>query len=214
MKKLLGVLVLVPLVLLTGCPQFQANFLGKEYPIPTYIPNESCKVVAFNPGQEPDGFNGIKWEATVSGLSGMKAYRKDGSHGGIDFYLKEKENFKLGNGTLQTVEYGFWRGRFYTGIVTTEGVENFNALKEGVFGKFGQGAKPFRNKEEYLWVGKDAVMSLRYDDFTKSGIFYIRSDAMAKKMEQDRAQTISPKGARLACLLLLMRASRVSKQSS
>jgi hypothetical protein len=207
MKKLFGMLILMSLVMLTGCPQFRSNFLGEEFPIPTYLPNENCKVVAFSPGQEPEGFNGIKWDTNVSSLAGMKPYRKDASHGGIDFYLKEKENFKLGNGTFQTIQYGFWRGRFYTGVVTIEGIANFNSLKEGVFSKFGQGAKPFRNKEEYLWVGKDAVMSLRYDEFTKSGIFYIRSDTMAKKMEQDRAQTISQKSARVACLLLLMRSS-------
>ncbi len=191
MKKLMGVLISLSFVLVTGCSQFRSAFLGEECPLPVYLPNENCKVVGFKPGLEPDGFNGIKWETNVSTLGGMKLFQKDRSHGGIDFYFKEKDPFKLGDGRLHTVQYGFWRGRFYTGVVTAEGPAGFKALKEGVFGKFGEGAKPFRNREEYLWIGKDTVMSLRYDDFIKTGIYYIRSDSMAKKMGQDRARQLT-----------------------
>jgi len=179
MIKLLGLLIVISFVMVTGC-----SHMGEELCAPIYLPNENAKVVSFQSGQEPEGFNGIKWETDVSALIGMKPYRKDPSYGGIDFYLKEKDTFKLGNGKLQTIQYGFWRGRFYTGVVMTEGPANFNALKEGVFIKFGEGAKPFRNKDEFLWVGKGAIMALRYDEASKCGIFYIRSDSMAKKMDK------------------------------
>ena len=53
-----------------------------------------------------------------------------------------------------------------------------------MFAKFGDGAKPFRNKEEYLWIGKNAVMALRYDENSKVGLFYIKSDAMTKVMAE------------------------------
>jgi hypothetical protein len=179
MIKLLGLLIVTSFVMVTGC-----SHLGEESCFPTYLPNESAKVVRFHAGQEPEGFNGIKFETDLSTLEGMKHYRKDPSHGGIDFYLKEKDTFKLGNGKLQTIQYGFWRGRFYTGVVMTEGLANFNTLKESVFGRYGVGAKPFRNKDEFLWVGKGAVMALRYDEVSKCGIFYIRSDSMAKQMDK------------------------------
>jgi hypothetical protein len=178
MKKLLGMLILLTFLMVTGC-----SHLVQESCFPTYLPNENAKLVSFYQGQEPEGFNGIKWETDVSALGGMKPHRKDPSYGGIDFYLKDKDTFKLGNAKLRTIEYGFWRGRFYTGVVMAEGLANFNALKEGVFGKYGVGAKPFRNKDEFLWIGKNAVMGLRYDEITKCGIFYIRSDSMLKKME-------------------------------
>jgi hypothetical protein len=181
MKKLLGVLIPLCFVMVTGCAHFHSK---EELCAPVYLPNEKAKLVSFYHGQEPGGFNEIKWETSVSTLEGMKPYRKDSSYGGIDFYLKEKDAFKLGNGRLHTIQYGFWKGRFYTGVITTEGLADFNALKEGVFGKYGLGAKPFRNKDEFLWVGKDAVMALRYDEVSKCGLFYIRSDAMAKQMNK------------------------------
>jgi hypothetical protein len=52
-----------------------------------------------------------------------------------------------------------------------------------VFDKYGRGAKPFINTEEYLWYGEDATMALRYDDVTKTGMYYIRSGAMEKQMK-------------------------------
>ena len=188
MKRLIGILISLSLLMLIGCPQFRSNFLGEEIYIPVYLPNENCQLVGFKPGSEPDGFNGIKWETMLSMLEGMKHYRKDKSYGGIDFYLKEKDAFKLGNGKLESVQYGFWREKFYTGMVMTQGLEHFNAAKEAAFSKFGEGAKPFRNKEEYLWVGKNAVMALRYDENTKAGIFYIKSDSMTKQMEEHVAK--------------------------
>jgi hypothetical protein len=182
MNRLIGILISFSLVMVMGCPQFNANFLGGKSDIPAYEPNENCKIVGFKAGSEPEGFNGIKWETKLSTLEGMKLLRKDNSYGGVHFYLKEKDPFKLGNGKLESVQYGFWREKFYTGMVLTEGLEDFNAMKEAVFGKFGQGAKPFRNKEEYLWVGKNATMALRYDEYSKVGTFYIKSDLMTQKM--------------------------------
>jgi hypothetical protein len=91
--------------------------------------------------------------------------------------------FKLANGQLEIVQYGFWKGTFYVGEINTQGLSNWNALKEVVFARFGVGAKPFKNKEEYLWVGKDATMALRYDEISEMGTYYIRSDSVAKKME-------------------------------
>ena len=68
--------------------------------------------------------------------------------------------------------------------MTTKGPEEFNALKDAVFAKFGGGAKPFINREEYLWEGKHAIMSLTYDDNIKFGQYYLRSKSLATKMEQ------------------------------
>lgn len=182
MKRLIGFVISCSLLIGIGC----ANL--KEATPTVYLPNDNCKQVSFKPGLEPEGFNGIKWETNLLTLKGMKLYRKDPSHGGIEFYLKEGDAFKLGNGKMIPTQYGFWRGKFYVGMVTTQGLFDWNALKETVFHKFGEGAKPFSNKEEYLWVGKNAVMALRYNEISKGGIFYIRCDSMTEEMEGYRAK--------------------------
>lgn len=175
MKRLIGVLIVFSLVMAVGCASYT--------PCPVYTPNENCRLVSFKPGLEPMGFNGINWETEFSTLRAMKAYRKDPIHGGIHFYLRAGDGYRLKNGKLIPIQYGFWQEKFYIGMVMTEQVTDFEALKESVFEKFGVGAKPFINKEEYLWVGKNATMALRYDEATKKGTYYIRSHTMEKKMQ-------------------------------
>jgi len=174
MKSLVGILILFSLVTAMGCASYT--------PCPVYTPNENCKLVTFKSNSEPRGFNGIKWETELSSLTEMKAYRKDPSHGGIHFYLKAGDGYKLKSGKLIPIQYGFWQGKFYIGMVMTDQVSDFEALKESVFEKFGVGAKPFTNKEEYLWIGKDATMALRYDENLRKGTYYIRSHTMEKRM--------------------------------
>jgi len=189
MKKFIGILIFVCLVIALGCSREGVNnFSLRKTDALVYLPNENSKPVHFNPGSEPKGFNGIKWETALSALQGMKHTRTDRSYGGIEFYLKEGDAFKLGNGKALPFEYGFWKGKFYVGMVMTKGVTDWNALREAVFHEFGEGAKSFSNREEYLWLGKNSVMALRYSEFSKMGIFYIRSDSMTKQMEDYRAE--------------------------
>lgn len=182
MKTLIGILISLSLVMVMGCSESRYYLSSDTSYIPTYLPNESCKLVSFKPGLEPAGFNGIKWETELSTLKEMKLYRKDSSHGGIDFYLKAGDGYKLKNGKLIPIQYGFWRGKFYIGMLITEQASEWGPLKESVFEKFGVGAKPFSNQEEYLWIGKDATMGLRYDGYSKTGTYYIRANSMEKQM--------------------------------
>jgi len=173
MKRLIIIWIFFSVFMAMGC--------AHQTPV-AYSPNKNCKLVSFKPGLEPEGVNGVKWEAKLSTLEGMKLHRKDLSYGGVEFYRREGDTFKLGNGKLAPIQYGFWREKFYIGVVTTQSLADWNALKEVIFNKYGEGAKPFTNKEEYLWSGKKAVMVLRYTDFLKEGIFYIKSDSMEKQI--------------------------------
>lgn len=175
MKKLIIILFGFSLIAAFGCATPKSE-------CPVYVPNQNCKQVSFKPGSEPAGYNGIKWETKLSTLERMKHYRTDLSHRGIKFYVRESDTFKLENGKHKIVQYGFWREKFYAVVVSTKGSEEWIALKEAVFKKFGEGSKPFLNQEEYLWLGKNAVMVLRYDDNSTLGTYYIRSELVAKQM--------------------------------
>lgn len=178
MKKLLIILCAFSLAAVLGCATSKTD-------CPTYVTNPNCKLVSFKAGSEPDGCNGIKWETQLSTLAGMKHTRTDPSHGGIEFYVRQGDSFKLENGKQLMIQYGFLREKFYVGLITIREPEELNVLKEAVFKKFGVGAKPFLNREEYLWVGKNIVMSLSYDETLKLGAYYIRSESMVKKMAQN-----------------------------
>ncbi len=183
MKRSIGILISFSLLIVIGCAGSTATT--------SYTPNENCKLVSFKPGLEPQGFNEIKWETELSSLKGMKSHRKDPSYGGIYFYVRGGDGYRLKNGKVIPIQYGFWRDaywkeKFYIGMVMTNQVSDFEALKASVFEKFGVGAKPFINKEEYLWIGKDATMALRYDENLKLGTYYIRSLSMEKQMTKQK----------------------------
>jgi len=177
MKKLMTILCVFSLVAVFGCATSKND-------CPVYVANPNCKLLSFMTGSEPDGCNGIKWETQLSTLQGMKHTRTDPSHGGIEFYVREGDAFKLENGKKLMIQYGFVREKFYVGLISIRQPEEFNVLKEAVFKKFGVGAKPFTNREEYLWVGKNVVMGLKYDDNLKFGDYYMRSESMVKKTAQ------------------------------
>ena len=174
MKRSVGLMGIFSILLAVGCAEI-------DY-VPVYLPNENCKLVQFSPAAEPKGFNGVTFGTELSTLQGMVHFRTDLSHGGIEIYTKPGDGFRLKNGKHVPIQYAFWKGKFYYGMVNTEGPSDWNALKEAVFEKYGQGAKPFSNKDEYLWVGRDAVMVLRLDEYSGMGIYYIRSSAMEKQM--------------------------------
>src|SRR4030043_326015 len=133
MRRLTGILIFFCLVMTIGCGGVLNNSPTQESVVPVYLANENCKLVSFKPGLEPQGFNGIKWETELSNLDQMKLYRKELSHGGIDFYLRTGDGYKLKNGKLLPIQYGFWRGKFYVGLVMTEQASDWDALKESVF---------------------------------------------------------------------------------
>ncbi len=145
-------------------------------------PNENAKLAGFQSGLEPYGFGGIEWETDLSTLKGLEHYRTDGSHGGIDFYFKKGEVLKIGGEPFEKVQYGFWKGKFYVGMIKTDGPARWNTLKKAILNHYGEGTKPFRNREEYLWSGENVMMALRYDEELKRGLFYIRSESLRRKM--------------------------------
>jgi hypothetical protein len=102
MKKLMIILCAFSLVAVLGCATSKSD-------CPVYVTNPNCKLVSFKAGSEPEGYNGIKWETKLSGLERMKHSRTDPTHGGIEFYVREGDTFKLENGKNKPVQYGFWR---------------------------------------------------------------------------------------------------------
>jgi hypothetical protein len=178
MKKLMIILCAFFLVAVFGCATSKNE-------CPVYVTNPNCKLVSFKAGTEPEGYNGIKWETKLSTLERMKHTRTDPTHGGIEFYVREGDTFRLENGKHKTVQYGFWREKFYVAMVSTKGLEEWDALKQAVFKKYGEGAKPFLNQEEYLWVGKNVIMALQYNQNLSLGTYYIRSESLAKQMAKN-----------------------------
>jgi hypothetical protein len=174
MPIIAGLLGLV--LVITGCGETNVFRLG-DTGVSNYVRDERAHPVTFA-GTEPQGFKSLEWKTKLSACAGMKYLRSDPTYGGIDFYSRGGDEYNLGNGRSLPVQYGFWKGQFYVAMLVTQGQEDWNALRSAVFQNYGLGAKPFVNKEEYLWEGKQVRMALGYNELSRTGTFYVRSEAV------------------------------------
>ncbi len=132
----------------------------------------------FKLGSEPDGFRGIKWGADISTSKHLE-YFTSMFHGLSKTYIKSGDDLKIGAAQVKKIYYDFWDGKFESVSVRTEGLENYQGLKDAVFEKFGEGA---RTKEDnYVWEGTISHMELEYKEGDKEGSLWIFSKEIFDK---------------------------------
>ncbi len=114
---------------------------------------------------EPDGFRGIKWGADVSSVSGLSQIAADGN---LLLYEKRDDRLQMGEVTLQQVIYGFYKGRFYMGMVYFPAVD-FKRIEEMVTRQLGQPANPDNTPSKLIWDSDNVSVLLTLGDTTDQG---------------------------------------------
>jgi hypothetical protein len=96
-------------------------------------------------------------------------------HGDTTYFARPRDDLRIGNSQLSRVAYGFYRGRFYTALLSMEGLIkgliNSHALLEVLRQAYGPGYCSNRFMDRYLWDGRCVL--LYYDQKP------ISDDAMA-----------------------------------
>ena len=95
------------------------------------------------------------------------------------FYTRKGDNLKMGEAQIDKIEYGFWKGKFAEGYITSTGSENFNQLKKFLFEKYGTVDKSAQGL--YSWNGPVTRIALRYDEPTKTSLLTISSTTITFK---------------------------------
>ena len=103
----------------------------------------------FKSGSEPDGFRGIKWGQDVLTVQGLEYVKTDPSYGGIQLYTRKGDELKIGGAQLESITYGFWKGKFCVVSIDVKGSVNYYGLKDTVFERFGRGYQSNELMEEY-----------------------------------------------------------------
>ena len=73
---------------------------------------------------------------------------------------------------LKSIAYGFHKDRFYFVYIRFNSIINFSSIKETLFEQYGAGVQDNKSKEEYVWLGGDVNISLRYDEISQKGKIY------------------------------------------
>jgi len=62
-------------------------------------------------------------------VEGLVYVDNDSSFGGIDYYIREGDELKMGNAKLERIFYGFWKNKFSSVKILTKGYTNWSSFK-------------------------------------------------------------------------------------
>lgn len=121
---------------------------------------------------EPDSFHSIKWGSQVSSISGLNQIADEGNiilyEKSDDLGLAGKGQLKMGEVSLEQVIYGFYKGRFYMGMVYFPAA-GFKRIKEMLTREIGQPAKPDDTPSKLIWDGANVSVLLTLAENSEMG---------------------------------------------
>ena len=98
---------------------------------------------------ELDGFRGIKWGTEAASVSGINQIAAEGN---LLLYEKNDDQLQMGEVRLEQVVYGFYKGRFYMGMVYFPSA-GFKRIEEMLTRQLGEPAKPDNTPSKLIWDG-------------------------------------------------------------
>jgi hypothetical protein len=142
----------------------------------------------FQPGTEPDGFRGLKWQTDIATLDPLHTMEVIEIVGPFTYYKKNKEDLHYGTAELEDIIYEFWNGKFSGVILRVRGEKQFQKLKDYCIARFGPGqrSKTYErlNVQDYYYNGVKTRMYLRYSDIDRTGELSMYSIALLSKQQK------------------------------
>lgn len=137
------------------------------------------------PQNEPEGFRGITWGTNYETLADSLVFaRTDESYGGINIYTRKDDDLKIGEATLERIQYGFWQGKFSDVTIFVDGYNNWSAVHEALCSRFGSsGYKNNRYIDYYVWYGDKSSVTSEYNKTLNKGRFIFTSEVISKQRE-------------------------------
>ena len=126
-------------------------------------------------GVDWSGFRDLQWGIGRSTIGKLKEIKSRSPLAEVKEYVRANEELKMGNASLNSIVYAFWRHRLYTITLWVEGSANYLALRNELFNRFGVGHKSDQNQERYLWSDRYSDRMLKYNAEDHTGLFWMRS---------------------------------------
>lgn len=152
------------------------------------------------PGQKPparelgiwEGFRGIAWATNIKEIQGMDPLGDD-RVGRTLYYRRADDKLAIGEARLTRITYGFYKDRFHYLRIQCAGLVDFLALKRAVFATYGEGARPNRFMERWLWGApfpgvKDVMMTLDYNELAREGNLTLFYRPLAEERKRDEEE--------------------------
>ncbi len=104
-------------------------------------------------------------------------------------YYKKSEVMTKGRAALNQVGYIFFKDKFISAQILTEGSSNWLGLKDDAFQIFGKGEQTDPSFEQYFWFGNKSNIKLNYNKETERGSLSIVS-TQYKSQYQDNTEQL------------------------
>ena len=128
-----------------------------------------------------EGLGDLKWGDKAANVKGLKIRYADSGLKDVVEYIRPHDALILGEATLTSVVYAFWRNQLYTITVWTRGHANYLALRKAAFEHFGDGIQVDRSGKEYLWSNDHSDVMLEYAEADQYGMLWMRCKELDRK---------------------------------
>lgn len=153
------------------------------------------------PGNEPEGFRGIKWGTNIAKLPDMVILKGAVMSEPLKIYKRTNDKMSIGEARIDGIYYYSFEGRFFSVLITFTGLENLSLVKQTIEQLYGvsfrdDDADPTSPSEVQLWDGRNVAIYLSYNT-QEQGQGVLRFDfkpikkekaAYDKKREKEKAK--------------------------
>lgn len=115
---------------------------------------------------EPSDFRGVKWGTNIEKLPGM-VVTLDG--GDLKAYTRKGDKMMIGDATLNSLHYIFYKDEFYCVRIEFKGFSSFSKIRDEVFRMHGKPGGEEYIERHFYWGGSNTSIKLDYDDSTEMG---------------------------------------------
>lgn len=135
-----------------------------------------------------NGFRGRKFGTDLSQFQDLMLIKDNGSQ---KTYSSKTEPLKIGDGTLQSINYIFYKNKFMGVLLTANGEENRRYIYQVFVTAFGSGVRPpnTNDYEEYFWTGKTANARLTMKGKDDLAI-WIGSNALQEEYDKELREKV------------------------
>ena len=144
---------------------------------------------------EPTGFRGIAWGTPLSAVQNQLRPIGATPAGQDHAYVRIGDNMTIGGAALAKILYKFHHGGFSEAfIVAQKGPGNGAAMIAAFQAQFGEGRRPHRSADVYIWEGGTSTIFLTCHGGSHPCLAFVQSTAALAHQDAEKAAVAARAG--------------------
>jgi len=137
---------------------------------------------------EPTGFRGIAWGTPLSSVQNQLRPVGATPAGQDQAYVRIGDDMTIGGAMLEKILYKFHDGVFSEAfIVSQKGPSNTGAMIAAFTAQFGEGGRPHRLADDYIWQGAQSTIFLTCHSGLHPCLAFVQSTTALTRQNAEKA---------------------------